>query len=117
MIQTSERTIQEVIARFGAAAETLSQSTGQVQAVNARVQVEVSDTLVQLQFQDRVGQILQNVVQDMGKFSARLDGNPTAVDVDRWLEELARTYTTSEQNAIHRGQSAALPAETEITFF
>ena len=116
-ILASERTIHDVIARFGAAAEALSRSTGNLEAVNGRVQAEVSETLVQLQFQDRVGQILQNVVGDMEKFVSRLDGQPSALDVDLWLAELASTYTTLEQSAIHRGQQAGIPAESEITFF
>jgi len=116
-ILTSEQTIQDVIARFGAAAQTLSVSTEHLETVNVRVQGEVSDTLVHLQFQDRVGQILQNVVTDMEKFVARMNGQPSALDVDRWLAELASTYTTLEQSAIHRGQRAGTPTESEITFF
>jgi methyl-accepting chemotaxis protein len=116
-IQTSEKTIQEVIGRFGAAAQALSLSTGHLEAVNGRVQGEVSDTLVHLQFQDRVGQILQNVVADMEKFVSRMNGQPSALDVDHWLAELASTYTTLEQSAIHHGQQAGTPTESEITFF
>jgi methyl-accepting chemotaxis protein len=117
IIRSSEKTIQDVIARFGAAAQALALSTEHMEAVNGRVQGEVSDTLVHLQFQDRVGQILQNVVADMEKFISRMDGQPSALDVDRWLAELASTYTTLEQNAIHRGQQAGTPTESEITFF
>jgi methyl-accepting chemotaxis protein len=117
IIQNSEQTIHDVIARFGAAAQVLSVSTGQLEDVNRRVQSEVSDTLVHLQFQDRVGQILQNVVADMEKFVSRLGGHPSALDVDHWLAELASTYTTREQNAIHQGHQAAMPTESEITFF
>ena len=98
IIRSSEQTIQDVIARFGTAAQALSRSTGHLEAVNGRVQAEVSDTLVHLQFQDRVGQILQNVVADMEKFISRMDGHPSSLDVDRWLAELAGTYTTLEQN-------------------
>jgi methyl-accepting chemotaxis protein len=116
-IQVCERTIQEVIARFGAAAKALAATTGQLEAANGRVQREVSESLVQFQFQDRVGQILQSVVTDMEKFLSRMDAHPSALDVDRWLEELAGTYTTQEQDAIHRGRSAAPPQESEITFF
>jgi methyl-accepting chemotaxis protein len=116
-IQTSEQTIEDVIARFGTAAEALARSSGQMEAVNGRVQGEVSDTLVHLQFQDRVGQILQNVVADMEKFMTHLDGQPSALDVDRWLAELAGTYTTLEQNAIHQGHQAGIPSESDITFF
>lgn len=116
-IHTSEQTIQEVIARFAEAASTLAQSTEHLEAVNTRVQGEVSETLVHLQFQDRVGQILQNVVQDMEKFLSRTGGNPSALEVDRWLAELASTYTTSEQTAIHRGEKVQTSTDSAITFF
>jgi methyl-accepting chemotaxis protein len=117
LILNAERTIQQVIARFGEAARGLALSTGQLEAVNQRVQGEVSETLVNLQFQDRVGQILASVVADMGKFLARAGGNPSALEVDRWLMELAGTYTTLEQSAIHRGEQVQAAADSEITFF
>ena len=117
MLLESERTIHEVLAQFAAAAQALSESTGRLEEVNTQVQDEVSETLVHLQFQDRVSQILQSVVADMEKFLARMEGHPSALDVDRWMTELAGTYTTLEQAAIHRGQQAGTPADAEITFF
>jgi methyl-accepting chemotaxis protein len=116
-IRACEQTIHAVIARFGAAARALTDATGRLEAANGRVRQEVSESLVQFQFQDRVGQILQNVIADMEKFLGRLQGAPTALDVDRWLADLAGTYTTQEQEAIHRGGQAALPQESDITFF
>jgi len=116
-IQTMERTIHDVLARFGGAAQALARSTEHLESVNAQVRGEVSETLVHLQFQDRVDQILQNVVSDMEKFLARTQGGPTALDADRWLEELHSTYTTREQAAIHRGDQVETTDDSEITFF
>ncbi|MGA2082993.1 MAG: methyl-accepting chemotaxis protein [Holophaga sp.] len=116
-VQASERTVREVIARFGAAAQALAAYSDRMVAVNGRVQEEVSDSLVQFQYQDRIGQILQSVVADMEKFLSRLCGHPSALEVERWLTELAASYTTLEQQAIHRGGKAALPQESEVTFF
>ena len=111
-----ERTIHEVLARFAGAAQALSGSTGHLETVNAQVRGEVGETLVHLQFQDRVDQILSNVVADMGKFLARVQGQPSALDVEQWLAELEATYTTREQAAIHHGQQVEA-ADSEITFF
>jgi len=116
-IQNMERTIHDVLARFARAAQASSQSTGQMETVNAQVRGEVAQTLVHLQFQDRCDQILQNVVADMDKFLHRTQGLPSALDVDGWLAELAATYTTLEQSAIHRGEQVEAVAESEITFF
>jgi methyl-accepting chemotaxis protein len=115
-IQQSEETIQAVIHRFGQAAQTLTASADRLETVNARVQGEISETLVHLQFQDRVSQILSSVVADMEKF---LDpaGRAGAQEVDRWRSELKQTYTTLEQAAIHQGVQSEGPSDSEVTFF
>ena len=117
IIQTAGMTINRVIARFGTAAQELSSSTDHLEGVSVRVQEQVADTLVHLQFQDRISQILAAVIADMEKFVARLDGHPSSLDVDRWLAELATTYTTLEQGAIHLGQQAQGSTDSDITFF
>ena len=115
-IKAMERTIHEVLARFAGAAQALSGATGHLETVNVQVRGEVAETLVHLQFQDRVDQILANVVADMGKFLARAQGHPSAPDVEQWLAELEATYTTREQAAIHHGEQVDA-VESEITFF
>jgi methyl-accepting chemotaxis protein len=117
MIQSAGMTINQVILRFGQAGEALTDSTGHLETVNARVQEQVAETLVHLQFQDRISQILASVVVDMDKFLSRLDGNPSTLDVDHWLAELASTYTTLEQSAIHQGRRIESAADSDITFF
>ena len=116
-IQAWERTIREVIGRFEAAARSLAGVTGRLEEAGGRVGAEIAESLVQFQFQDRVSQILRNVITDMEKFRTRLDGHPSALDVERWLSELASSYTTLEQEAIHRGAQAASPSESDVTFF
>jgi len=117
IILASEKTIRAVLARFDQAAQALTTSVDRMEAVHGRVQGEISETLVHLQFQDRVSQILQTVVADMEKFITHLGGNPTVLDVDRWLQELKQTYTTLEQTAIHHGGAATSSADSDITFF
>ena len=117
IIQSSEKTIHDVIKRFDEAVAVLSLSSERLETVNTRVQGEVAETLVHLQFQDRTGQLLLNVVADMEKFLARMNGNPSSLDVERWMAELATTYTTHEQSTIHRGQRAGISAGSETTFF
>jgi len=117
-IAESDATIRRVLERFGSAAQGLTATTEHLDSVNAHVQEEISETLVHLQFQDRVSQILQSVVADMDKFQVHLSENPTALEVDQWLSELAQTYTTHEQKALHWGENPTDAAEdTEITFF
>lgn len=117
VIQDTEKTIQGVIHHFGRSAEALAASTIHLAAANDQVQGEISETLVNLQFQDRVSQILQSVVADMAKAQAPRSGDLEALDLERWRQELKQTYTTLEQAAIHQGESTAGPSESDITFF
>ena len=114
LILESEQTIQAVITRFGATAQTLTASAEHLEEVNARVQGEIAETLVHLQFQDRVSQILQNVVTDMEKCQ---QAQGASLDVDRWRSELKQTYTTLEQAAIHQGAQSQGPSDSDVTFF
>ncbi len=117
MIRNAEETIRRVVADFQTGASALADSAHRFEGVGSDLGEQISGTLVHLQFQDRVGQILQSVIADMEKFSDRLQHHPSSLEVDRWLAELERTYTTSEQQAIHRGEQASGSADSEITFF
>jgi methyl-accepting chemotaxis protein len=117
LIAQSEATIREVLDRFESAAKGLNATTESLKGVNASVQAEISETLVHLQFQDRTGQILQSVIQDMEKFQDRMEHNPSALEVDEWLAELEQTYTTMEQKAVHHGGTGDASDESDITFF
>jgi methyl-accepting chemotaxis protein len=126
MIDGSEATIRRVLDEFGAAAEQLSQSTELLQAESAGIKYQIEDVLVSLQFQDRVNQIFCHVQNDLDKLHAQLIdcrkknalGQPcTRIDVNDWLEQLARTYTTTEQRINHSGTEADAGGSSDITFF
>jgi methyl-accepting chemotaxis protein len=76
---------------------------------------------VQLQFQDRVGQILQHVVDSMLQAEDLPDlaqqSGTVQEHVQQHLDKMARTYTTEEQRRLHRGLESQVVAPQEITFF
>ena len=117
MIRRAEGTIHRVVEEFQSGAADLSESAQRFEGVGVRVSEDISGSLVHFQFQDRVGQILQNVIADMEKFSHRLEHHPDRLELDSWLAELERSYTTAEQQAIHRGEQAESAGDSEITFF
>jgi len=116
-IRQAETIIGKVVVDFQTGATRLSESAQRFEGVGAHLGRELSETLVHLQFQDRVGQILQSVIADMEKFAARLAHEPSTLEVDQWLRELESTYTTTEQQRVHRGGQDAAAVEDEITFF
>lgn len=123
----AEHTIGAVLREFSQAAEKLSQSAESLRTENSAINDEISEVFIELQFQDRVSQILALVTNDLNKLEQHLyeleeeknvKGNLTTVDVGRWIEELTQTYTMKEQLEAHEG---AKTIETEqvsgITFF
>ncbi len=125
VIEGSEATIQRVLSEFGSAAEKLSHSTEVLQAESAGVKFQIDDVLVSLQFQDRVSQIFCHVQGDLEKLHRhvldRLESSACGtagelIDVELWLDELARTYTTDEQRSNHPGAQNG-SGSADITFF
>ena len=117
VIQRCAGIIRRVVNHSGEAAEDLAVSAGRLEDVTSRVEGEIADILLHLQFQDRVCQILESVILDMEKFASRPDGVPSAPDAERWLAEMELGYTTVEQEALHRGKEAEAPSASEVTFF
>ncbi|HWQ08377.1 MAG TPA: methyl-accepting chemotaxis protein, partial [Holophaga sp.] len=112
VIQRCENIIRRVVSHSGSAAEDLAVSACRLEEVTTRVEAEISDILLNLQFQDRVSQILESVIHDMEKFASGPDA-----DADHWLAEMEQGYTTAEQRAIHHGDEAEAPSASEVTFF
>ncbi|MDP2786287.1 MAG: methyl-accepting chemotaxis protein [Sulfurimicrobium sp.] len=126
-VSESEQSIEDVLARFNSLVSQLAQSAEVLRAESAGIHTEIANTLVALQFQDRVSQILVHVRsnldelhQELGRYQQDRDGHGRAqpMKVAAWLAEMEKTYTTSEQRSIHQGGKANAQADAaEITFF
>ncbi|AXT48034.1 MULTISPECIES: hypothetical protein [Chromobacterium] len=94
-------------------------------AQSQSLQQALEDILVQLQFQDRVDQILSGVQNDMRRlesvFSQALidtEQRPTPPDTAAWLEALKNSYTTHEQRVLHSSdKTESGNNQNNITFF
>lgn len=118
----SESVIGQVIERFHGAASRLTDSSRILNEASMGIRDEISDVLVSLQFQDRVSQILSHIRDDIRRFEAHVNdcldaGQCTPIDEKAWLDELSKTYTTTEQREMHTGANATQSASSEITFF
>lgn len=122
VIEASERTITEVIGQVDSAVSTLNARAAELSTRGERVRAQVEQLMVAFQFQDRVHQILDQLVQSIIKGTGRLcealedDALPSAGE---WSELLSCGYTTAEQRAVGSGLPASrtAPATSETTFF
>ena len=126
VMTSSEQTIGQVIERFEAMMQDLNASSMRLEQESETVRSEISQVLVALQFQDRVSQILDQVTQDISRLNQRVTEDvaarssgrePSVVDVEQWLHDMEKSYTTLEQRMAHGGVKAGAPAKSEITFF
>lgn len=129
-VAEAEKTIHKVLGNFREVASGLSESSEILRRESEGIRVEISDTLVYLQFQDRVSQILAHVRDNLSGlndhlkqyFAERSGGGSPVIDANAWLNEMALGYTTAEQRCNHRNDKAgatpvAMTDATEITFF
>ena len=129
-MNASEAIIKSVLGEFRNVTGTLVQSSNRLKDESIGIKSEVADALVQLQFQDRVSQIMTHVRNNIERLPAVLEGNRLQFERDGTLAppdaglllaELEKTYAMSEERAVHAAHSgdAAAPVaqEEEITFF
>lgn len=120
-VEESERNVRSVLERFRARSNSLHEAAMRAGAESAVIKDEVSDALVQLQFQDRTSQILAQVIAAM-KEVADLPNKVEAADealaqAREHLDRMTAAYTTDEQRNIHQGLDVQDQAPAETTFF
>lgn len=116
-VQISDQTIHQVVNDFRKFGERMFESSNLLAQEGNRVRKEIDQALVSLQYQDRVRQILEQVLTDMKKLEGRL-ADDARLDLNQWLAEAERTYTTLEQSAARTNDAARLqPEQSSITFF
>ncbi|KUM05105.1 hypothetical protein AWB61_07465 [Chromobacterium sp. F49] len=112
---------------FSAAAGRLAEINQKMQSDGSQVERELNASLVALQYQDRVSQIIQHVASDLERMlehlrqtrEARKTGcEPPAISSQEWMKRLESTYTTLEQAALHQGAGAkAQASQGDVDFF
>ncbi|CAH0225403.1 Methyl-accepting chemotaxis protein McpC [Massilia sp. Bi118] len=124
-VQASEAKIGGVLSSLRGVTDALVQSSDLLQRESAGIQAEVGDALVQLQFQDRVSQILSHVQQNIARLPSYLDEHARQsseamqpIDARALLAELESTYAMAEEHSLHRSNPQPAPQQAEeITFF
>lgn len=130
LLSSAEASVGGILQRFGETAQHLVATSGELQTSSVEVRTRVEQVLVDLQFQDRVNQILQAVHADIERMSGRIESDGAVldagqrvapIDTAQWMDTLRRSYTTVEQSAgVRDNRSAASPAaesKSTVDFF
>jgi methyl-accepting chemotaxis protein len=122
----AESSIALVLQDFRNITEALQRSSNLLKDESVGIKTEVGQALVQLQFQDRVSQILNHVNENIRRFpqfqqevqeTAQGSGHYEPPDAQTLLGELKKTYVMADQHVIHSGGKVADKKASDITFF
>ncbi|MCM2376017.1 methyl-accepting chemotaxis protein [Pseudomonas marginalis] len=122
-VAESENSIQMVLTRFQNITGRLAESADLLKQESYGIRDEMTEVLVNLQFQDRVSQILSHVRDNMHALHDHLlqanqtPDQPMAIDARQWLARMETTYATDEQRRLHHGEAAVQQNAQDITFF
>lgn len=125
-IAACETSINGVLSGFHGVTDALVESADVLKRESVGIQSEICEALVQLQFQDRVSQVMSHVRQNIEQAPAELaagrgqyeaDGTLRPVDTAGLLASLQKTYAMADEHATHGGKASVAPAAEEITFF
>lgn len=109
-MERADEVIQSVIERYQASEASISESANIIVGISDGIQSDINDALVSLQYQDRVTQMLDNMISNIAKTESNMvaaikalgEGNyDQLADSVHWLEKMKDEYTTSSERAIH----------------
>ena len=124
----SEATINAVLDGFREVTDGLHESSTLLKNESVGIKSEIGQALVQLQFQDRVSQILTHVkvsIERLPEFLAQSDegfsrnGELQPLDSASLLHDMKKSYVMTDQHIVHTGGKVATSDGTgsDITFF
>ncbi len=129
VVEKSESTIHGVLARLQETVNILQRDAATLRGSSENISGEISTVLVNLQFQDRVSQVLAHVRDTMTQVQAVLgeiqvdavhDRHQDMLRVDELLNQMLQEYSTQEELQQHQGvQELEKPSDTasDLTFF
>lgn len=118
-VNRGEQVITDVLIRFNVMTLKLTDATDVLEEIGIKVRDGIQKSIVSFQFQDRVSQILNQVISSQRRLSDLLVTGSTAKDLDSWVNGNLATYTTREQRINHDAATAVVKAESsaDVTFF
>ena len=125
-LAASQAVIAKVIGDFKTVIDTFQRASDTLKMESMGIQGQVNNALVEFQFQDRVSQIMTQVIKNMemmpkvlkdGEQSYADTGSLSVADPQLLLSELKKTYVMADQHIIHQGGKVDQAKSSDISFF
>ena len=121
-LSASQTHVTQVLERFQQLTTQLSASAQVLQDESRGIQGEIVQSLVQMQFQDRVNQMIGHVTENLAQLSEQLSSS-AVLNVPALLTALESTYAMAEERQTHASQHSNSRSSQhshdseEVTFF
>jgi methyl-accepting chemotaxis protein len=107
LMERARNDMGDVVDDLGSSMERLVQASDALSGIGVETRRNLAESLVQLQFQDRVSQRLAHVQANVEAFSGGLaTGWPNAAAVAELDARLVASYTMPDENQTHSGEAA-----------
>lgn len=119
-VKNSEDCIRQVLAAFQGLGGQLLNSAESLRVTNQGIQSDVEASIVQLQFQDRISQMLCHVKESVARLAELMArGEISQGELDDVMTVLEASYAMAEERENHSRRSGSFaPAQAgEVTFF
>ncbi len=125
-VAKAEASISKVLGDFRRITDALLRASTLLKDESIGIKSEIGEALVQLQFQDRVSQIMNHVKNNIERLPDFLQqhsehcaqsGALQPLDAQDLLVKLQDTYVMADQHVIHAGGKVAQKSNAGITFF
>lgn len=131
LVNNAELIITEVNSKHEASVLSAKESSQLLIDTSETIREQIYEALNALQFQDRIGQIMEHVKENMDIFTEKLstaksdwrnDDACMPVDASQWLQDFKHNYTTADERSNHRALTGEEASETnaqegEVNFF
>jgi methyl-accepting chemotaxis protein len=116
LLGQAERTVAVTLEEFERRTKDAELRISGIKSTGHEVAQAIEQVLVDLQFQDRVSQILANVENDTRRLAVAI-AQDELPDTAAWLSRLESGYTTSEQEQAPAGATISVTESSSVTFF
>jgi methyl-accepting chemotaxis protein len=126
LLVNTEKRIISVTDEFRGIVYNLQANAEQMHQQALSVRKSIENTLVELQFQDRVSQVLSQSSATIGELESLIkNAQPVAgnnehlplIVLNDWLQTMKQGYSMAEQHHAHSGHAETKNNDSEITFF
>jgi methyl-accepting chemotaxis protein len=123
VLDANEQRVRTVIGRVGEAVESLNRRADDTRELSQSIRAEVEAMMVAFQFQDRVSQIIDQVLRAVEGIAGHIEQASRSRRLpsdEAWQRTLVSGYSTEEQQSNHSADEPGAKAPSkasEVTFF